>query len=104
MAGRRDIVKRWYCRRLRARLVDYADGALAARERGRIERHLATCAQCAAALAALRELPAVLRAAPAPRDEAFWRRQRQDIMRAIRQPVPSAPLLRRWPPRWYHAG
>ena len=46
------------CGELDLRLADYLDGSLAAAERAVVERHLATCARCAGALAALDERPA----------------------------------------------
>lgn len=89
------LLTRWRCRRLRARLVDLAEGvAFAGSER--VERHAAGCAECGAALAALREVPAALRAAPADgRDDAFWERQRQGILRAaFDSPAPPAAPFR----------
>lgn len=90
----------WTCRRLRARLVDFDSGAMNASERAGIESHLASCARCRAGLAALRDVPAMLRVQdePAP-DEAFWRSQRQAIMGAIRDlPVPAAATPVQSPP------
>ncbi|HJW70847.1 MAG TPA: zf-HC2 domain-containing protein [Candidatus Binatia bacterium] len=82
---------RWTCWRLRARLVDFDAGTLSAAERDGIESHLAVCDRCSAGLAALRDVPPVLRVQdePAP-GEAFWRAQRQSIMETIRGlPVPE---------------
>jgi len=91
MADSRDILKRWRCRQWRADLVDVAAGKLDARRQQALDRHLAACAECAAALAALREVPEHLRAEEVPsRDDAFWLRQRRSIMRTIRQqPAPA---------------
>jgi Putative zinc-finger len=95
----------WTCRRLRARLVDFDSGAMDAAARAGIESHLADCERCSAGLAALREVPAMLRIpdGSAP-DEPFWRSQRQSIMGAIRSlpapapaaaPAPRRPLVAR---------
>jgi hypothetical protein len=97
----------WTCRRLRARLVDFSSGAMNASERAGIESHVAACDRCRAALAALRDVPAMLRVQDETAlDEAFWRAQRQAIMGAIRDlpapaaavPMPSRPFVRR--PAW----
>jgi len=98
----------WTCRRLRAQLVDFDSGAMDPAARAGIESHLADCERCSAGLAALREVPAMLRVpdGSAP-DEAFWRSQRQSIMGAIRSlpvqapaaaPAPRRPLVAR--PGW----
>ncbi len=98
----------WTCRRLRAQLVDFDSEAMDPVARAGIESHLADCERCSAGLAALREVPAVLRVpdGSAP-DEAFWRSQRQSIMGAIRSlpapalaapPAPRRPLVAR--PGW----
>jgi hypothetical protein len=92
MAGAGLMWRWWTCRRLRARLVDFDARTLSAAERDGIESHLAVCDRCSAGLAALRDVPPVLRVQdePAP-GEAFWRAQRQSIMEAIRGlPVPEA--------------
>jgi hypothetical protein len=84
------------CWRLRASLVDLAEGTLPAAGRAGVERHVAVCASCAATVAALRELPERLRGVELPGD-AFWQRQRADILRAVRGlPVPASPP-RAWP-------
>jgi len=86
----------WQCWRLRASLVDFANGALAAKEQVRVGQHLAGCARCAASLAALREVVPLVAELPAvKRDEADWRRQRANIMRAVarekdRRALPAA--------------
>jgi anti-sigma factor RsiW len=85
MADFREIMNPWRCRRFEAGLVDLANGTLPPAQQANVERHVATCARCAALLAALDKVPALLRELPQPsRDEDFWRRQRQDVMRAIR--------------------
>jgi hypothetical protein len=91
----------WTCRRLRARLVDFDAGTLDIAQRAGIEAHLAACLRCSASLAALRDVPPMLRAGdePAP-DDAFWRSQRQSVMKAIRdlpRPAPAAPAPARRP-------
>jgi anti-sigma factor RsiW len=74
----------WRCWRLRPGLVDFAEGALAEPARARIERHLSTCARCAEAVLALREVPAeIRRRAPAEPPEEFWVRQRGAVLEAI---------------------
>ncbi len=89
----------WTCRRLRPRLVDAAAGTLDASERARVTAHLARCGRCAADVAALRDVPALLRAEDATLGEEFWRRQRAAIMRKVRGlPEPAAPSPR-WQPR-----
>ena len=72
------------CWSLRASLVDFAEGRLDEQGRESIERHLAGCAHCAAAVLSLREIPAELRrlAAPDPGEE-FWSRQRERVLGAI---------------------
>ena len=83
---------RWTCWRLRARLVDFDTGTLSAAERDRIESHVAVCGRCSAGLAALREVPPVLRARDEPTGDEFWRAQRQSIMETIRGlPAPESP-------------
>jgi len=99
----------WTCRRLRARLVDLDTGAIGAAERAAIESHLTGCERCSAAIAALRDVPAMLRVPDEPAlDDAFWRSQRQAIMGTIRSlpvpataaaaPVPARPRVAR--PGW----
>ena len=80
------------CFRLRAALVDFAEGSLAEPKRGGVERHVADCAECASAVLALREVPAALRRTTEREpDEAFWARQRNGILRAIEAgPAPRA--------------
>jgi anti-sigma factor RsiW len=76
---------RWRCRLHRARLVDYAGGALEAAPQRRLERHLARCRRCTRDLEALRSLPPLLHASAVPDPgEEFWRQQRQAVGRAIR--------------------
>jgi hypothetical protein len=78
-----------------------------ASERAGIESHVAACDRCRTTLAALRDVPAMLRVQDETAlDEAFWRAQRQAIMGAIRNlpapaaavPMPSRPFVRR--PTW----
>jgi anti-sigma factor RsiW len=87
------MIRAWRCRRLEAALVDYSEGMLAGAERERVERHAAGCARCAAALAALVDVPALFEPAAALRSDAFWVGQRQRVMRAIREPVAPAEEL-----------
>ena len=89
MADLADIVSRWRCRRYAARLVDLADETLAAPLRERVERHVQTCDRCREALDDLRDVPNLLRETAATPGEAFWQRQRRDIMRAIRNAEPA---------------
>jgi len=76
---------RWRCHRYQPLLVDCADGVLAGAQQDLLNRHIGRCVRCANDLAALRELPAALQeyTFPDPGEE-FWRRQRQDISRAVR--------------------
>ena len=97
MARIGELIRTWRCRRLAARVVDFADGTLPASQAQRIERHVAACARCAEALAALQALPATLRAAGSERDDTFWEQQRQSILRTIRQTAEPEP---RQPTRW----
>jgi anti-sigma factor RsiW len=82
------MIRHWRCRQLAAALVDYADGVLASAERERVERHLAQCADCSAAVAALREAPALLRRDSEAANDAFWDAQRERIMQQIDAPPP----------------
>lgn len=82
------MIRAWRCRGLAAALVDYAAGAAAPVVRRRIESHLAGCDHCAATVAALSDLPAVLRSAAPARDDAFWRAQRGRVMQAIHTAAP----------------
>jgi Putative zinc-finger len=86
----------WTCRRLRSRLVDLASGDLPAAERPRVELHVAGCAACRDALAALHQVPALLEssASPGP-DEEFWLDQRRSIMRTVRD-LPTPARVRHW--------
>ncbi len=77
------MIRQWRCRRLAAALVDYAAGELAPPMRRRIEAHLGTCAACAAASAALDEVPPAIHATAPIRDDAFWLAQRDCVMEAI---------------------
>lgn len=90
----------WRCRRLAALLVDRAEGTAAAAAGAELDQHLTTCADCRERLAALRELPPRLRALAVPeRDEAFWRAQRQSILRASRRLAPAERPWA-WRPLW----
>lgn len=100
MAEGRGLLRRWRCARIRPLLVDCAEGALAGEVRERVERHAAECDECRDALTALREVPQALRGAPIPvRDEEFFRRQREAILRRVRQ-VPSAQAAPAFRPRF----
>jgi len=88
----------WDCYRLRAAVVDFADGALDDRSRDRVERHLTVCPSCAATVLELREVPAELRnRLSAEPSEEFWTRQRKAIMAAVDSAearAPHAPVIR----------
>ena len=87
----------WRCRAYRAWLVDAAAGDLASHRQDRLNAHLAVCAVCAADLAALRDVPALLSTSAVPDPgEDVWRRQRQAIGRAIRQATPPQPAWIAW--------
>ncbi len=86
----------WTCRRLRSRLVDLASGDLPAAERTRVELHVAGCAACRDALAALHQVPALLESSASPgTDEEFWLDQRRSIMRTVRD-LPTPAHVRHW--------
>ena len=89
---------RWQCRRFAAALVDYAEGTLPDARCSRVARHLATCAECAATLSALREVPQALRVWPEPaQDAAILLAQRASIRVAIEAATPPhAGRLRGW--------
>jgi len=85
----------WECYRLRAAIVDFADGALEEPARASVERHLADCSACSLAVLELREVPAELRRRLATEpSEAFFAAQRDAILRAVERsaplPVPAA--------------
>lgn len=92
----------WTCRRVRPRLVDAAAGTLDASERARVAAHLARCGRCAADVAALRDVPPLLRGVQEPLlGEEFWRGQRAAIMRKVHGlPAPGArsPRVQLWSP------
>lgn len=94
----------WRCRAYRAWLVDAAAGDLAGHRQDRLNAHLAVCAGCAADLAALRDVPALLSTSAVPDPgEDVWRRQRLVIGRAIRQATPPQPVWiawQLWAERW----
>jgi hypothetical protein len=93
------LLRRWRCRSAAPLLVDLAEGSLAPAEEARVERHLRDCASCRGALAALRAVPARLRDEPEPVPAASWERQRQDIMRAVRN-APPQPARSATVPGW----
>ena len=94
------------CARLRAALVDFADGSLEEPERASMERHVSRCADCADTVLALREVPDELarRVRPAP-DERFFSEQRRRIGEAIDRgvivDVRSRPTRRPRPAAWW---
>jgi hypothetical protein len=86
----------WTCRRLRSRLVDLASGDLPAAERPGVELHVAGCAACRDALAALRQVPALLESSESPGlGEEFWLEQRRSIMQTVRD-LPTPARVRHW--------
>jgi anti-sigma factor RsiW len=98
MVSLKDMLTGWRCRRLRAALVDLADGSLEGRERLWVEAHVARCRRCAQALDALRAAPAALREGTGvERDEEEWRRQRAMIVKAIESATATRLPVR--PPR-----
>jgi anti-sigma factor RsiW len=84
------MMRAWRCRHLAAALVDYSEGVLGPADRERVERHIARCAGCAEAVAALRDLPVLLSRDAVRRDEAFWATQRQQVMERIDAPPHDA--------------
>jgi hypothetical protein len=97
MAAARDILSRWRCRRLAARLVDFADGTLDSPAQAHVERHVARCQRCAGVVAALRAAPDIIARADIDPGEAFWRHQRRGIMRTIRTQPAATRRARRVP-------
>jgi anti-sigma factor RsiW len=86
----------WTCRRLRSRLVDLASGDLPAGERVRVELHVAGCAACRDALAALHQVPALLESSESPGlGEEFWLEQRRSIMQTVSD-LPTPARVRHW--------
>jgi len=78
----------WECYRLRAAIVDFAEGDLEERARTSVERHLAACPACSAAVLELREVPAELRRRLGNEpSEAFFAAQRDAILRAVDRSV-----------------
>ena len=77
------------CSAIQELLVDCVDGEVAADLRDQVDRHCAACEECSVVLAALREIPALLRqdaTAATPRAELSgerWRWQHAEIMKAI---------------------
>jgi anti-sigma factor RsiW len=92
MAAGERIMMRRSCRTFQPLLVEYADGELDTPGRQRLEDHLAECPRCCTDLAALREVPSLLRTSSVPDPgDAFWLHQRHAIGRAIRNlPEPRA--------------
>jgi anti-sigma factor RsiW len=92
----------WTCRRLRPRLMDAAAGTLDVAERARVTSHLARCGTCAADVAALRDVPPLLRGVDEPAlGEEFWRSQRATIMEKVRglpEPAARSPRSAAWSP------
>lgn len=81
----------WQCLRLRAALVDFAEGTLGEPARRRVERHLASCPRCSAAVLELREARGRLEhMAPPDPPREFWARQRDAVLRAIEEPAVAA--------------
>jgi anti-sigma factor RsiW len=83
------------CRRLRAALVDAAAGTLPVTDRVRVEAHVAGCAHCRATLVAMRRLASEVPPVALP-DDAFFTRQRADVMRRIRTTRPEPAPARPW--------
>ncbi len=71
-------------------LVDYAEGSIGRSEARRVEEHCSSCASCAEAVAALRDIPEVLRveveqvgAAAGVENPEFWADQRRKVLARI---------------------
>jgi len=85
------------CTRYRAQLVDFTEGTLRPEVQARIAAHLHGCSECREAVAALQEMPTLLRTADIPDPgDLFWHQQRRSIARAIRNQ--RAPVARRFAP------
>lgn len=82
------------CEAFEEMLVDYADDSLDAERSDAVEAHCARCAACREALAALREIPLLLRGAD-PIPAADWGRQRDRILTAIDEIVAAEDERRR---------
>ena len=86
----------WTCRRLRSSLVDLASGELPGAEQTRVELHVAGCAACRDALAALHQVPALLESSESQGlGEEFWLEQRRSIMQTVRD-LPTPARVRHW--------
>ncbi len=72
------------CKDIRDKLALYLDGELSELEHMAVERHIASCPDCAQELNALSSINAIgkIPAFPAP-EEAYWQQLRHDIMRQI---------------------
>jgi anti-sigma factor RsiW len=90
------------CSEVEARLDEYVDGTLGARDRATVDAHLADCTACRATLAALRGLVASARALPQriepPRE--LW----TGIAARLTARRPGAPRTARWRERAFWAG
>lgn len=70
------------CEQLQELVVDYADGTLDAESAAVVEGHCAACEICSQSLAALREIPSLLRGGAEP-PAVSWEAQRARIMAVI---------------------
>lgn len=70
------------CEAFEELVVDYVDGSLDAEQTAAVEAHCARCASCREGLAALREVPLLLRGDD-PVPTADWDRQRSGILAVI---------------------
>ncbi|GAB4345196.1 MAG: hypothetical protein Kow0099_25260 [Candidatus Abyssubacteria bacterium] len=85
------------CGKVKRILVDYAEGAVSARARRGVERHLSECEACRAELASIRALrERISLLASSERDERFWERfnARLSERLASEQGATAAPVWR----------
>ncbi|GEM_PF-1317720 len=61
-----NIAKMKACKRIKLLLSAYADGVISTREKGRVEKHLAQCPECARLLQDLTDIKEVMLTIPAP--------------------------------------
>jgi len=85
------------CAKCRKRLGVYLDGELTQRERKSIERHLAKCESCNAALKELRSLEALMHTLDVPPAPAAL------TSRILAEVYKKRGRLRKYPVRWWYA-
>ncbi len=78
------------CPEMEELLVDYVDGSIGRSAASRVEEHCSSCASCSEAVAALRDIPEMLRAeaeqagaAAGLENPEFWTDQRREVLARI---------------------